>query len=498
MRGSPRPHFARRYREKQTGTLLDNRLFAGDAPDAMNTTNKTRITWASALCLAASLNYGGTAHAQPVATSSNAASTAEARAETAPEASQAVATSPAIQISEKPAVVVEIKKTAPGLKVGANFFTRFEMRDGFDDIGRSRGRWTEGEFAVYRARLRLDTTPLDIGNNHKVTLRFAPQVDGYWGNQPGTVSNPNVGINEAYLRLMTDMLRLDVGHFMMDYGDAMIIGNLGWHQTARTFDGARVRIAPKAAKYWVDVFVTQLGEDIDGADASGFTGDTYFTGVYSDFGKMISKNTVLEPYLLAQLWRKKAGAEGATQATAGVRVKQTYGMFDVRAELGAQFGTRLANTGSVDVFAYQFDAEVGVKPMKGLRLSLEGLMASGDDATTADKNEGWDQLYPTAHKFLGLMDIIGGRSNLTSGVLHVAYKGVERFIFKLDAHMFLRPQTIDPQPSYAGSEVDINAIYVIGKGTKFRLMYAIFLPGSDAYASNDAAHYVEAQLGYNF
>lgn len=471
----------------------------------MNTTSKTSFTWASALCLAACLNYTGTAHAQPVSTSSDAPAATEIEAKQVPPAPQSVAETPA-PVAETPAApvampaaTVEAKNPAGmPLRVGASFFTRFEMRQGYDDLGRSGGRFKEGEFTVYRARLRLDTTPFDIGHGHSVTLRFAPQIDGYWGNQPGTISNPALGINEGYVRLANDLIRLDVGHFMMNYGDALVIGNLGWHQTARTFDGARVRIAPKGSKYWVDVFATQLGEDIDGADASGFRGDTYFTGIYSDFGKMISKKTVLEPYLLAQVWGKKAGAEGALQTTVGVRAKQTYGMFDVRAEVGAQFGTRLAGMGNVDVFAYQFDAEVGVKPMKGLRLSLEGLMASGDDATTADKNEGWNQLYPTAHKFLGFMDIMGGRSNVTSGVFHAAYKGVDRFIFKLDAHMFLRPQTVDPQPSYAGAEVDINAIYVIGKGTKLRVMYAVFVPGADHFAADDAAHYVEVQFGYSF
>ena len=36
---------------------------------------------------------------------------------------------------------------------------------------------------------------------------------------------------------------------------------------------------------------------------------------------------------------------------------------------------------------------------------MEGLYASGNDPTTRGKNEGWDELFPTAHKFLGLSDV---------------------------------------------------------------------------------------------
>jgi len=482
--------------------------------------------------------------AQPEATATSSATIGELEASTAshpaptttaaePVAAQSEApvAAPAPEPAAKPEPAAapepqaEADSSIPGwpLKVGASVFTRFEMRQGYDKLGRSGGRFTEGEFIVYRARLRLDTAAIDIGRGQSVTLRFAPQVDGFWGNQPSTVSNPNLGVNEAYLRLSNDLFKLDVGHFMMNYGDALVIGNLGWHQTARSFDGARVRFAPKGSKYWVDVFATRLGEGIGGPDASPFAGDVVFTGIYADFGKLLTDKTVLEPYLLGQIWGSQDNVavdpadptmgtttqQGAAQGTFGVRAKQSYGMFDVRLELGLQFGKRRAGFNNVSVFAYQIDGEVGVKPIKGLRLGLEGLIASGDDPNST-KNEAWSQLYPTAHKFLGLMDIMGGRSNVASGVFHLAYSGIERFVFKADAHVFVRPQTVAGQKSYAGTELDLNAIYILGKGLKLRVMYAVFVPGSSHFGpidptaaslvapADNVAHYVETQFGYDF
>lgn len=455
------------------------------------------------------------------------ASAAQARPAEAPAAEAAPTHEPAAQRAPEPTAQPEPKAVPavgskadkdgisfPGwpLKVGASMFTRFEMREGYDRLGRSRARFTEGELAVYRARLRLDTAPIEIGAGQSVQIRFAPQVAGFWGNLPNTVAKPDLGINEAYLRLANDLFTLDVGHFMMNYGDALVIGDLRWHQNARSFDGGRIRVSPGDAKYWVDVFFTQLSEGWSGPDPDAFAGDAFFTGIYADLGPLLGDKTVLEPYLLGQLWLNQddvaqadgsvADVAGAVQGTLGVRAKQTYGIIDLRLETGIQFGKRRAGVNAVKVFAYHVDAEVGVKPMKGLRLSLEGLYASGDDPDT-ETVEGWDHLYPTAHKFLGLMDVTGARANMASGVLHVAYTGLKPIILKLDGHVFIRPQTADGVKAYEGTELDLNVIYLLGKGLKLRVMYAVFIPGSDHFFVNDEAvtdpaHYVEAQFGFNF
>lgn len=455
---------------------------------------------------------------KPTTTSSTTIDESEADSSTPVAPKAKLPPTPKAPAAVEPAEPMSAASSIPGwpFKVGASFFTRFEMRQGYDKLGRSGGRFTEGEFTVYRARLRLDTAPIDIGGGQRVVLRFAPQVDGFWGNQASTVSSPNLGVNEAFARLSNRLFTLDVGHFMMNYGDALVIGDLGWHQTARSFDGGRIRFAPDGSKYWVDLFVTQLADGLGGPDSSAFSGDTLFTGVYANFGKLLTDKTVLEPYLLVQIWTSQdnvavdpmdptagtATRKAALQGTLGVRAVQTYGMVDVRLEAGLQFGKRRTGLDSVSVLAYQLDAEVGVKPLDKLRLSVEGLIASGNDASTA-RDEAWDQLFPTAHKFLGLMDIMGGRSNVASGVLHLAYSGIESFVFKADAHVFLRPQTADGQKGYAGSEVDLNAIYIVGAGMKLRVMYAAFIPGEDhffvaAAPAKDVAHYVEAQFGYDF
>jgi hypothetical protein len=189
-------------------------------------------------------------------------------------------------------------------------------------------------------------------------------------------------------------------------------------------------------------------------------------------------------------------------------------MVDYRAEAGVQFGSKpvvptlaALTPDSRSKLGYQLDAEVGVSPIKPLRIGVEGAFASGDDLGTGDKDEGYNELFPTAHKVLGLMDVIGPRTNILTAVLHLKYAIVEPLTLSVDGHFFSRPEAgADDKDGTVGEEVDVNLAYAIGKGFSVRGLYGIFLPSEDfwetkvteAGAEGDALHYFELQLGYDF
>ncbi|MDD9936574.1 MAG: alginate export family protein, partial [Myxococcales bacterium] len=159
-----------------------------------------------------------------------------------------------------------------------------------------------------------------------------------------------------------------------------------------------------------------------------------------------------------------------------------------------------ADSDDVDAFAYHLDAELGVNVADDrVRIAGEGLLASGDDPSTTEDNEAYDHLFPTAHKWLGFSDIIGARSNVGSGVLHLVFKASEQVKLTADGHIFLRPQptAATGNDGYAGAEVDLGGVYAIGGGLKTRLGWAIFLPDEDHYGTTDPAHFVEAELRYD-
>ena len=407
-------------------------------------------------------------------------------------------------------------KTSFPLEFGGSFWTRYELRNGYSQLGVSRGRFIEGDWLVYRARLKLATKALSIADsNYSTLVVFSPQADGFWGDQAGTISAPNLGIYEGFLRLQSPSLRLDVGHFALNYGDALVIGDLRWHQTARSFDGARLKWT--SDDVWVEGFVTYLnegaraGEDINPVNpltptgtGSIFGGDFLFGGVYSSLGQLIGPNTTLEPYALFQIaLADDSGLRPAVQATLGVRALKKLGSFDFRLETGVQFGRRRVSFANPESRAWHGDFEVGYTPSTPFRVSLEALFATGDDPNSQTL-EGWDELFPTTHKFLGLMDIIGLRTNVASWVLHGRYQGGP-FTLKLDFHGFFRPKTFDGQDSFAGVESDFNFIYTITKGMNLRVLYALFIPGTQHFfpstdngtpiSISDPAQYIEVQYG---
>jgi len=425
--------------------------------------------------------------------------------------------------------------SSPGLKPTASFFTRYEGRERFAPLG-AQGRFAESDLSVYRARLGLATTPIDVGVGEQVVIQFTPQASGIVGTLNGTVVDASLGLHEGYLRLQGEHHKFDAGRFEMNYGDSLIIGNLDWHETARSFDGMRLRLTPTTEKTFVDVFVTQATTTATAAEGgrainSPFlgAGDSYFAGVYAGLGGFIDPAMELEPYFLALIApgtdtpgmpmamppTPTTHRNPSTLFTLGTRFKHVIDTLDVRAEGGLQFGGigQSAPIGTdpmsgPSIFAYQLDAEVGISVMdKKLRLGVEGLIASGNDPTTADKSEGWNQLFPTGHKFLGLMDIMGARSNVASGVLHVAAMPTADVKILVDGHVYSRLEDFRAVPmmmgqtgaGLAGFEVDAGLVYALGAGLNVRGLYGIFVPSEDTLVagSPDPAHYVEIELRYD-
>jgi hypothetical protein len=312
----------------------------------------------------------------------------------------------------------------------------------------------------------------------------------------------------------------------MNYGDALVIGDLGWNEAARAFNGARVRFNPGDDGTFVDGFAAILGEG-RASTLEPFEGDSYFYGLYAGLGPAIAEGLELDAYALVY---STAGSESvrldpmnpalvgdldsATELTLGLRAKGKVKPLDYRAEGGLQFGARAVAPSAAapappsrDKFAGQIDAELGVTPVKGLRIGIEGAYASGDDLSTSDEDEGYNELYPTSHKWLGLMDVIGPRTNVLSAALHVSLAASDALKLALDLHHFSRPEAnAAGKDGGVGQELDVNVLYAIGGGASVRGLYGVFLPREDFWTAGnvtddvagDPLHFIEVQFGYDF
>lgn len=395
--------------------------------------------------------------------------------------------------------VVHEEDPAP-LEVGASFFSRYELRDGYDRLGISGGRFGESDRTAYRARLSLATAPHDVGRGRSVRLLFAPQASGYWGDPSGGLDEANLGLYEAKMRLSTARTWFDIGRFQMSYGEHLVIGNVDWHETGRAFDGMRFHGELGSPGAYVDLFATFLAEGSQiGATEPAAAGDFYFLGVYAGIGPLLHESVDLDLYLLANIAPMTEDGPTpqdftATEVTLGARAQKRLDRATFRMETGLQIGERPGSR--ADVLAYHLDADVMVAVHDRVQLGAAGTYASGDDPDTRDL-EGWNQLYPTAHKFLGLMDIMGGRSNVGAAGWKARARAEHDIDLGLDGHFFFRPETLDGVDAYTGFEADGWIAHKLGEGLALRGQYSMFVPNvAGPLVEDELAHYLELQLSY--
>lgn len=427
---------------------------------------------------------------------------------------------PAPEPEPEPAAPPAEEAPAPSLsplKIGTDVWSRFEYRENYVEAGVSRARFQEGDQTVFRTRLTVETAPLKLTEKTTGLVYFAPQASGNWGTQGvGGVGEANLGIYEGYFKIAGPVLETKVGRFAMNYGDSGVIGNLDWHQAGRAFDGAHFRL--KAGKANVDLFLTQQAEGYPQTrEINDFMeGDAYFWGAYAELGAAITEGLALDLYGLGKSAANKrevdpaTGAEishtdAATFMTFGARAKQKISIFDYRLEGGIQVGKApVPAAEAVDKFAYQINGEIGIAPVEQFHIALGGAVASGDDPETLGKDESYDELYPTTHKWLGLMDVIGVRSNILSANLTADAKITQSTMLQIAGHIFQRMEENglgrrpDATSDYAGTEVNAQLTQKIGAPAHVRGMYGIFLPNGDHYASDEVIYYTEIQAGLKF
>lgn len=464
----------------------------------------------------------------------------------------------AIETSRAAEVETEAATTAPPgptLHPLASLFTRFEHREGYDRLASSRALQNVGcyggpvgptvladsDCVRYRARVGLEVRDIALGDGAVAVIRFLPQVTGMWampglglggpavGSSSGGIIDALLGIHEASLLLQFgELLRVELGRFEMSYGDQVVIGSLDWHPNGRAFDGLRARLAPAGATGpWVDAFFTLVNEghavSLAGAPTGGGFGqaDQYFYGLYAGLDALLDarSTTALDVYALGLQSNNRLAAatpgnetEWSLRATLGARFRFRADVIDLRVEgavqLGREGGVRAAPTDAFgpaqDVVAGFGIGEIGLVVLDDrLRLALEGNFASGDDPTSTRANEGYVQLFPTAHAFFGFTNVMGARTNVASGVFHLLARPVDPLSIQLDVHAFVVPERGARPTSYAGAEGDLNLVWTPLTGLRLRAMYGLFLPetafwraaGATPYAT-DAVHFLEVEVGF--
>lgn len=288
------------------------------------------------------------------------------------------------------------------------------------------------------SRFRLD---MAFNPNENVMVFFQPQFSKVWGgteyvpssasaNTPKTTSgdlnDTRLDVHQAFINYKEfTPMQFTMGRKELAYGDHLLVGNVGWHNTGRAFDLLMGSYSYEQGT--VDVFTSKVKES--NASSAG-PGDKDFSGIYSSnkFSDVIDNLDAYVFYLY-----DGSGTTNEISTTYGLRAKSTMGLFDYRVEGTAQ--TVTAN--NKDTGENQIDGELGyvVYEPKKVRLSAEYFAGSDD----------FRQLFPTGHKWLGYADLFS-RRNIEGYRIGVSAQVSEKTQVSVDYHSFSRRD--DSKPAY--------------------------------------------------
>jgi alginate export protein len=327
-----------------------------------------------------------------------------------------------------------------------------------------------------------------------------------------------------------------VGRQELIYGDERLVGAFDWNNIGRVFDAATLRYGHP--DLWVDAFTSRVVLINDGEFNVANDYD-WFSGVYSSTRTLVPKQET-QLYFLARNTSPQSpiATTGSPQPggptardiyTFGLRIQSLPGQFgpwDYDGEFAGQFGDFYDTTLGRRLEHRAFAAHVaGGYTWKETRFTpragLEYNFATGDGDPADNEHGTFENLFPTNHKFYGIMDFFSWQ-NLHDVRLNASARPVKNLTVTADYHLFWLAETADyfysvsglprttggygrqrANDSFAGSELDLVASYKVGTLGVLQVGYGHFFRGGyvkeslTATGSNDADWvYVQAVLNF--
>lgn len=367
------------------------------------------------------------------------------------------------------------------LTVTGEIRPRTEFRNGFKTLHSEEEN--PAFFIEQRSRLYLDFS------KEKISLRISIQDVRLWGenNQIFKSDNALFGIHEAWGQYnFNKNFQFKIGRQELDYDNARILGDLSWAQQSRTHDVLKLVYEINSFSWHIGAAFNQ--EDVLSKPEPVRLSGTFYAGV-NNYKTMqyiwLHKNGEKSAWSLLLLNNGLQAADSSvnfTQTFGGIG-EMTVGGIKFTAEAYYQLGKDKAGT---DVRAYLLsfsgDFNVGKLPVV---IGADRL--SGTDPSST-KNNSFDPLYGTHHKFYGFMDYFYvGNPHANAGLTDLYLKtkiklGAKSF---LNAHVhefFSAADIVSEQTekisSRLGTEIDMVYVLNISEDVSFNLGYSQLLASS--------------------
>lgn len=424
---------------------------------------------------------------------------------------------------------------AQGVTIGGEVRERYEFRDNADF---DHNKDDVLSFAGSRLRLHVgyEVEP-------DIAFFFQMQDSRLFGAETSTASNEkNLDLHQGYLTVknLIGPLMMTIGRQEMAFGDQRLVGNFGWSNVGRSFDGLRLAYALDAFRVDAWAMVTkQFGPNVtaDPAFSPSNRDAQEFYGIYTAVKAAFLS---IEPYVL---YLRDTGdtnevdpatgklvspvtapaARGQNRVTGGLRMdgKAAEDSIDFTGEAAYQTGSMEARgaTPKSDISAYAYAVKTGytlpvaIKP----RIGIEVDRASGDNNPNDDKFKTFENLFPTNHPFYGYMDYVGWR-NMQDLRASFGLKPGKASGVNLDYHRFSLAEKSDnwyaasgkifrTTPSgnsetALGQEIDLAAYTMIKEKLRLEAGYSRFFPGkyvkTDFPSASDPSDFFYLQTGVSF
>ncbi|EDY17623.1 hypothetical protein CfE428DRAFT_4921 [Chthoniobacter flavus Ellin428] len=421
---------------------------------------------------------------------------------------------------------------------------RWENRNNNFDFNSATRSVTDGNWFEQRFRIGMLVQPVEWLHLY-VQGQDSREFNGLRGNTPGVSAAEGdnaFDLRQAYIEI-SDYDKcpfgLKVGRQILSYGDERLVGAFDWNNFGRTFDAAKVTY--KGHGFWIDAFtstpVVITRDKYDQSDLFNGTEDhreLVFSGLYLSMDSLPFGTWDFYSFLLDQPRGNTTNLQGnlttalpsgslaahSDFVTLGTRIKgdpQKLKGWEYTGEFAYQAGDvrglPLSAFAADAGFGYNFD--VAWKP----RLYAEYNYASGDN----DPHDGhigtFQNLFPTNHRFFGIMDNFSWQ-NMHNAMLSVRVNPVKALTAEVQYNAFwlasdsdvwyrangltaVRPlSTVGGRnvSNYAGSEISAVVTWNANKHLQFQAGYAHFFAGNylkDTGASDDANFgYIQTTINF--
>lgn len=431
---------------------------------------------------------------------------------------------------------------------------RWEDRDNNFDFNKNVNSVADDNWFLNRFRIGLMLKPTDWLSIY-AQVQDSREIDSERPDYPGLLGaegDDTFDLRQAYIEIGNAKkfpLVLKLGRQILSYGDERLIGSFDWNNIGRTFDAVKLRWEQK--KWWLDAFastvvVPKRGEfnPSDFANITEYEREQVFSGLYFSTTALPFQTTDIYALYLHENPNPKYQplAIGDTNfVTIGIRVKSKPGAFHhepapasdgksvppppsapkaVGFDYAAEMAFQAGKVRGLDLTAFAVNAGAGYTfdvPWTP-RLGVEYNYASGDNDPTDGDIQTFQNLFPTNHKFYGIMDLTAWQNmqqvmagltvqpckTLTALLDYRAFfiASTDDFWYRANGVTPVRPLTPAAREAgkYEGSQIELVVTWNATKYLQFQGGYAHFFAGTylaDTGPSDDADFgYIMATINF--